>query len=36
MISPVVAFAAVTSVIDTLQYFTQAIVAAKVAARQAD
>jgi multiple sugar transport system permease protein len=36
MISPVVAFCTVTGVIDTLQYFTQAIVAAKVAAGQAD
>jgi multiple sugar transport system permease protein len=36
MISPVLAFSAVTGVIETLQYFTQAMVAAKVAAGQAD
>ncbi|MBO2449806.1 sugar ABC transporter permease [Actinomadura barringtoniae] len=35
-VSPVIAFAAVTGVIETLQYFTQALVAAKVAAGQAD
>jgi multiple sugar transport system permease protein len=35
-ISPVLAFAAVTGVIQTLQYFTQAMVAAKVAAGQSD
>ncbi|MFI0446102.1 carbohydrate ABC transporter permease [Actinomadura sp. 6N118] len=35
-ISPVLLFAAVTGVIQTLQYFTQAMVAAKVAAGQAD
>ncbi|WP_433461393.1 carbohydrate ABC transporter permease [Spirillospora sp. CA-128828] len=35
-ISPVLAFAAVTGVIETLQYFTQAMVAGKVAAGQAD
>ncbi|RFU38104.1 sugar ABC transporter permease [Actinomadura logoneensis] len=35
-ISPVLAFCAVTGVIQTLQYFTQALVAAKVASGQAD
>ncbi|TDD76760.1 carbohydrate ABC transporter permease [Actinomadura rubrisoli] len=35
-VSPVLAFAAVTGVIETLQYFTQALVAAKVASGQAD
>ncbi|MQY07913.1 carbohydrate ABC transporter permease [Actinomadura macrotermitis] len=35
-VSPVLAFAAVTGVIEMLQYFTQALVAAKVAAGQAD
>lgn len=35
-ISPVLAFAAVTGVIQTLQYFTQAMVAGKVAAGQSD
>lgn len=35
-ISPVLAFAAVTGVIQTLQYFTQAMVAAKVAVGQSD
>lgn len=35
-VSPVLAFAAVTGVIETLQYFTQAMVAGKVAAGQAD
>ncbi|QXJ19853.1 sugar ABC transporter permease [Actinomadura graeca] len=35
-VSPVLAFAAVTGVIQTLQYFTQAMVAAKVASGRAD
>uniref|UniRef100_UPI0027953120 carbohydrate ABC transporter permease n=1 Tax=Actinomadura roseirufa TaxID=2094049 RepID=UPI0027953120 len=35
-VSPVLAFSAVTGVIQTLQYFTQALVAAKVASGQAD
>jgi len=35
-VSPVLAFAAVTGVIQTLQYFTQALVAAKVSSGQAD
>ncbi|WP_329520580.1 carbohydrate ABC transporter permease [Spirillospora sp. NBC_01491] len=35
-VSPVLAFAAVTGVIQTLQYFTQAMVAGKVAAGQSD
>ncbi len=35
-VAPVLAFAAVTGVIQTLQYFTQAMVAGKVAAGQSD